>query len=111
MSPPFDTGVRQTLPLLIFWEALGPGGQPDDRGRVEGGHLFSIPAPEDGWKITMPSTRSNRQDFPELWAFSVRRPSEEAVGAAPCPDETETLAPEPERTPAAYQRTSTGPGW
>ena len=71
MSPPFDTGDRQTLPLLIFWEALGPGGQPDDRGRVEGDHLFSIPAPEDGWKITMPSTGSKRQDFRELWVFSV----------------------------------------
>ena len=71
MRPGFDAGDRRTLPLLIFWEALGPGSRPDAQARVEGGHLFSISAPTGGFKINVPSTEPDQQGFPELWVFSV----------------------------------------
>ena len=71
MRPRFDTGGRQILPLLIFWEALGPGNQPGTKGRVEGGHLFSVTAPEGGFKIQVPSTDPGQEGFPKLWVFSV----------------------------------------
>ena len=71
MRPGFDAGDRRTLPLLIFWEALGPGSRPDAQARVEGGHLFSIPAPTGGFKINVPSTEPAQQGFLELWVFSV----------------------------------------
>ena len=71
MKPAFDTGGREIRPLLIFWEALGPGDQQDAPAQVAGGHLFSVPAPEGGFKTSLPTTGADQLGFPELWVFSV----------------------------------------
>lgn len=55
MKPPVGVCNESVLPLLIFWEPIGPRDQ-------SGSPLFRIPIPgmPDGFK-----------DFPELWVFSV----------------------------------------
>ena len=50
MKPPADVDPESVRPLLIFWEALGPGEAPDD-------HLFRVDVADS--------------EFQELWVFSV----------------------------------------
>ena len=50
MKPPEGVDPESVRPLLIFWEALGPGESPDD-------HLFRVDVDD--------------AEFRELWVFSV----------------------------------------
>ena len=50
MNSPAGVDPKSVRPLLIFWEALGPGEAPDD-------HLFRVDVAD--------------AEFPELWVFSV----------------------------------------
>ena len=50
MKPPEGVDQETVRPLLIFWEALGPGEAPDD-------HLFKVDVAD--------------AEFEELWVFSV----------------------------------------
>ena len=64
MKPPADLEGQDILPLLIFWEALGP---PDQAER----HLFIMEGPTGGFPFTPPPTWPDAGKFPALWVFSV----------------------------------------
>ena len=64
MKPPPDLEGEDILPLLIFWEALGPRDQPDS-------HLFKMEGPTGGFPFDPPPTWPSPGKFRALWVFSV----------------------------------------
>ena len=64
MKPPPDLEGEDILPLLIFWEALGPRDQPDSP-------LFKMEGPTGGFQFDPPRTWPSPGKFRSLWVFSV----------------------------------------
>lgn len=64
MNPPRDLAGEKIIPLLIFWEALGPRNQANN-------HLIKIDQPTCDFPFDPPSTWPDAHEFPALWIFSV----------------------------------------
>ena len=64
MKPPPDLEAVEILPLLIFWEVIGPPDQAES-------HLFKTDGPTGGFSFEPPGTWPDAGEFPALWVFSV----------------------------------------
>ena len=64
MKPPRDLEADEILPLLIFWEVLGPPDQAES-------HLFKMEGPTGGFGFDPPATWPEAGEFSALWVFSV----------------------------------------
>ena len=71
MQPPNGQTDRRILPLLIFWQPLGPSLQSEHENQAEGGHIFSLPRPQLQFEFEVSDTAVPMYPFPELWVFSV----------------------------------------
>lgn len=71
MQPPDGQTDRRILPLLIFWQPLGPSLQSEHENQAEGGHIFSLPRPQLQFEFEVSDTAVPMYPFPELWVFSV----------------------------------------
>ena len=71
MKPPAGTGDRHPLPLLIYWQPIGPKDHSQRQDQVEGGHLFKVTGVT--YKFGFRKLRSWRikPKFTELWVFSM----------------------------------------
>ena len=71
MKPPAGTEHRTPLPLLIFWNPLGPSVPSQRQDQVEGGHLFKVTDVTYQFAFPKPHSWKINPKFTELWVFSV----------------------------------------
>ena len=71
MKRPEGTDHRDRLPLLIYWNPLGPQDCRLRQDQVEGGHLFKMTHVTYEFGFPKPHSWKINPKFNELWVFSV----------------------------------------
>jgi len=69
MKPPPDCDGREILPLIIFWNPIGPRRSRFKQNQSQGGHLFSISEPTCNFTFDVPQSWPEERGFKELWVF------------------------------------------
>ena len=71
MKPPVGTEHRRILPLLIYWQLIGPKDHSQRQDQIEGGHLFKVTGVTYNFRFRKPHSWKFNPKFTELWVFSI----------------------------------------
>ncbi len=71
MKRPAGTEDRRLVPLLIYWQPIGPKDHSQRQDQVEGGHLFKVTDVTYRFAFRKPRSWIINPKFTELWVFSI----------------------------------------
>ena len=71
MVPPKGTEHRRLLPLLFYWQPIGPKYHSMRQDQVKGGHLFKVTGVTYNFGFPKPQSWKINPKFGELGVFSI----------------------------------------